>query len=78
PALRDKRANLLSHHGQLATRASIEEACVIAVQLERAAKMQLQAMAAGEIKPIPPALAREGHDWISTPKRHGAAFNYNA
>ncbi|HCF6263124.1 TPA: aldolase, partial [Pseudomonas aeruginosa] len=51
---------------------------VIAVLLERAAKMQLLAMAAGEIKPIPPALAREAHDWISTPKRHGAAFNYYA
>ena len=24
------------------------------------------------------ALAREAHDWISTPKRHGAAFNYYA
>lgn len=77
-ALGDKRAILLSHHGLLATGASIEEACVIAVLLERAAKMQLLAMAAGEIKPIPPALAREAHDWISTPKRHGAAFNYYA
>ncbi|RPS79172.1 aldolase [Pseudomonas aeruginosa] len=77
-ALGDKRAILLSHHGLLATGASIEEACVIAVLLERAAKMQLLAMASGEIKPIPPALAREAHDWISTPKRHGAAFNYYA
>ncbi len=48
-ALGDKRAILLSHHGLLATGASIEEACVIAVLLERAAKMQLLAMAAGEI-----------------------------
>lgn len=77
-ALDDKRAILLSHHGQLSTGASIEEACVIAQLIERAAKLQLLAMAAGTIKPILPELGREAHDWISKPKRHGAAFNYYA
>lgn len=77
-ALGDKRAILLSHHGMLVTGASIEEACVLAQLFERAAKMQLLAMAAGDIKPIPPVLGSEAHDWISTPKRHGAAFNYYA
>lgn len=77
-ALGDKRAILLSHHGQLSTGASIEEACVIAQLIERAAKLQLLAMAAGTIKPILPELGREAHDWISKPKRHGAAFNYYA
>jgi len=42
------------------------------------AKLQLLAMAAGRIKPILPELGREAHDWISRPKRHGAAFNYYA
>lgn len=77
-ALGDKRAILLSHHGLLVTGASIEEACVLALLFERAAKMQLLALSAGEIRPIPPALGREAHDWISTPKRHGAAFSYYA
>jgi len=77
-ALGDKRAILLSHHGQLSTGASIEEACVIAQLIERAAKLQLLAMSAGSIKPILPELGREAHDWISKPKRHGAAFNYYA
>ena len=77
-ALADKRAILLSHHGQLSTGANIEEACVIAQLIERAAKLQLLAMAAGTLKPILPALGREAHDWISKPKRHGAAFNYYA
>lgn len=77
-ALGDKRAILLSHHGQLSTGASIEEACVIAQLIERAAKLQLLAMAAGTIKQILPELGREAHDWISKPKRHGAAFNYYA
>ncbi|WP_328716736.1 aldolase [Halomonas elongata] len=77
-ALGDKRAILLAHHGQLSTGQSIEEACVIAMLIERAAKLQLLAMSAGEIRSIPPELGREAHDWISKPKRHGAAFNYYA
>ncbi|UZW62219.1 aldolase [Lysobacter enzymogenes] len=77
-ALGDKRAILLAHHGQLVACASIEEACVLASLFERAAKLQLLAMAAGEIKPIPEALAREAHDWISTPKRSQTTFAYYA
>lgn len=77
-ALGDKRAILLSHHGLLVAGGSIEEACVLALLFERAAKMQLLAMSAGVIRPIPEALGKEAHDWISTAKRHGAAFNYYA
>ena len=65
-ALGSKRAILLSHHGQLVVGKTIEEACILALLIERAAKLQLLAMAAGEIKPVPPALAREAHDWISS------------
>ncbi|BBU30347.1 class II aldolase [Burkholderia sp. THE68] len=77
-ALGDKRAILLSHHGMLVTGKSVEEACVLALLMERAAQMQLTAMAAGEMKPIPPELGREAHDWISTPKRHSVTFGYFA
>jgi len=77
-ALGDKRAILLSHHGQLSTGTSIEQACVYAQLIERAARLQLLAMAAGTVKPIAPALGREAHDWIDRPKRHAAAFNYFA
>lgn len=77
-ALGDKRAILLSHHGQLSTGRSVEEACIVAVLIERAAKLQLRAMSAGEVKPIPPALGREAHDWILTPKRTQATFGYYA
>ncbi len=77
-AIGDKRAILLSHHGLLIAGRSIEEACVLALLFERAAKMQLLAMGAGDIRPIPEALGKEAHDWISTPKRHGAAFSYYA
>ena len=77
-ALGGKRAILLSHHGQLVAAKSIEEACVLALLIERAARLQLLAMAAGAIKPIAPALANEAHDWISTDKRNAVTFAYYA
>lgn len=77
-ALGEKRAILLSHHGMLVTGKTVEEACVLALLMERAAQMQLTAMAAGEIKPIDPALGKEAHDWISTPRRYGVTFGYYA
>ena len=77
-ALGKKRAILLAHHGQLTACTSVEEACVMSLQFERAAKMQLAAMAAGRIKEIHPALGREAHDWILTQKRSQATFSYYA
>ncbi len=77
-ALGSKRAILLSHHGMLIAAGSVEEACVLALQFERAARMQLLAMSAGKIQPIPPALGREAHDWILTPKRSQVGFSYYA
>lgn len=77
-ALGDKRAILLAHHGQLVVGATIEEACSLAHLIERAARLQLLAMAAGEIKPLPPRLAREAHDWTLTPRRSVANFSYYA
>ncbi len=77
-ALGDKRAILLAHHGQLVTGRTIEEACTLALLIERAARLQLLAMAAGDIRPIPVALAQEAHDWISTQKRSEASFAYAA
>jgi len=77
-ALGDKRAILLAHHGMLVAAGSVEEACVLSLQFERAARMQLLAMAAGAIQPIPPELGREAHDWILTPKRSQIGFAYHA
>ena len=75
-ALGDKKAVLLAHHGLVVAGASVEEACVLGVMFERAAKLQLLAMAAGEIKPIPPELGREAQAWVSGPKRINATFAY--
>ncbi len=52
-ALGKNRAVLLSHHGQLVTGKTIEEACNLALLIERAAQLQLLAMSAGQIQPIP-------------------------
>jgi L-fuculose-phosphate aldolase len=77
-ALGDKHALLLSHHGLLIAARTVEEACVLSIAVERAAKMQLIAMAAGQIRPINPALGREARDWINRPKRNAATFAYYA
>ncbi|HOW95370.1 MAG TPA: aldolase, partial [Mycolicibacterium fallax] len=77
-ALGDKKAILLAHHGHVIAGASVEEACSLAILIERAAKLQLAAMAAGTVAELPPALAREAHDWTLTPKRSQANFAYYA
>ncbi|MFI9507620.1 aldolase [Nocardia sp. NPDC052566] len=77
-ALGDKRALLLSHHGQLVACSSVEEACVMALLFERAARLQLLAMAAGTVKSLPHDLASEAHDWVLTAKRSQATFSYYA
>ena len=77
-ALGQKRALLLSHHGLLVAATSIEEACVLSIAFERAAKMHLLAAGAGTIRPIDHRLAKEAHDWIVRPKRNTVAFEYYA
>ena len=77
-ALGKKRALMLSHHGLLIAGSTVEEACVLAIAFERAAKMQLLAMGAGEIQPIDPVLGSEAHDWVLRPKRNTIAFEYYA
>ncbi|CAJ1587502.1 aldolase [[Mycobacterium] wendilense] len=77
-ALGDKKAILLAHHGHVVAGASIEEACSLAMLIERGAKLQLAAMAAGTIAELPDRLAREAHDWTLKPKRSQANFAYYA
>lgn len=77
-ALGAKRAILLAHHGQIVVGATVEEACSLGVLIERAARLQLAAMAAGTITPLPEKLAREAHDWTLTPQRSRANFSYYA
>lgn len=77
-ALGNKRALLLAHHGLLIAASSVEEAVVLGVAFERAARMHLLAAAAGEIQAIDPMLAQQAHDWVLRPKRNAIAFAYYA
>ncbi|MCW8126106.1 aldolase [Microbulbifer halophilus] len=76
--LGDKRAALLAHHGLVVACSSVEEACVIAIQCERTARLQLLAESAGGIRDIDAGLAREAHDWVLQEKRTQATFAYYA
>lgn len=75
-ALGDKKAVLLAHHGLLVAGASVEEACVLAVMFEQAARLQLLAGAAGSICPIPAELGHEAQRWLLTPRRAQVDFAY--
>jgi L-fuculose-phosphate aldolase len=77
-ALGDKRAILLAHHGQLVATATIEEACVLAIFIERAAKLQLMAEAVAPIRPLDPDKAREAHDYRLKTRAVAATFHYFA
>jgi L-fuculose-phosphate aldolase len=77
-AIGNKKALLLAHHGLLIAATSVEEACVLGLAFERAAKMHLLAASAGHIKPIEPNLGKEAHDWILRPTRNALAFSYYA
>ena len=63
-ALGDAKTILLANHGLLAAGASVEESTYLAVFFERAARMQLRAMAAGGFKEVKPALAEEARDFL--------------
>lgn len=78
-ALGDKRAILLGHHGLLTASGSVEESCLLALQFERTARMQLLAKATGEqLVCIDPALAKQAHDWLLRPSRIDLTFAYYA
>jgi L-fuculose-phosphate aldolase len=77
-ALGDKKAILLAHHGELTATASVEHSLVLAMFVERAARLQLLAMSAGTILPVDAALAQEAHDYRHKPKAIDATFAYYA
>jgi L-fuculose-phosphate aldolase len=77
-AIGHKKALLLAHHGLLIASSSIEEACILALAFERAARMQLLAMAVGKIQSLDPELGQEAHDWILRGQRCAVGFAYYA
>jgi L-fuculose-phosphate aldolase len=77
-ALENKRAVLLAHHGLLVACGTVEEACILAIQFEYTAKLQLLASSIGEIQLVDPLLAQEAHDWLLHQNRVQATFYYHA
>jgi L-fuculose-phosphate aldolase len=75
-AIGDKRSILLAHHGQLTACGGVEEATILAVFIERAARLQLMAMSAGTIQAIDSELAKEAHDYRLKERAIAATFHY--
>ena len=75
-ALGAAKTILLANHGLLATGTSVEEATYLAVFFERAARMQLRAMAAGGFKEVKPELAEEARAFLLQPSIVRATYAY--
>ncbi len=75
-ALGSAKAVLLSNHGLLTAGISIEEATYLAVFFERAARMQIRALAAGGFKEVKPELAEEACKFLLQPSIVRGTFAY--
>lgn len=75
-ALGSARTILLANHGLLTAGSSIEEATYLAVFFERAARMQVRAMAAGGFKEVKPELAEEACRFLLQPSIVRGTFAY--
>jgi L-fuculose-phosphate aldolase len=75
-ALGDARCILLANHGLLTAGTSVEEATYLAVFFERAARMQLRAMAGGGFQEVESALAEEARAFLLQPSIVRATFAY--
>ncbi|MBW8904488.1 MAG: class II aldolase/adducin family protein, partial [Betaproteobacteria bacterium] len=75
-ALGNAKSILLANHGLLTVGSSVEEATYLAVFFERAARMQLRAMAAGGYKEVKRELAEEARAFLLQPSIVRATFAY--
>ena len=77
-ALGDKSAILLAHHGLLTVGGSVEEATYLAYYFELAARMQLDAEAAGRIRDVEPAHGLAARRFLRQDAIVGASFDHLA
>ena len=75
-ALSEEKCILLANHGLLTAGNSVEEAAYLAVFFERAARMQLRAMAAGGFREVKRELAEEARDFLLQPSIVRGTFAY--
>ncbi len=77
-ALGGKSAILLAHHGLLTLGKSVEEATYLAYWFELAARMQLDAEAAGTMRSVAPAHGLEARRFLRQDAIVGASFDHLA
>lgn len=75
-ALGAKHAIVLANHGILTAGRHVQEAAVLAVLMERAARMQVRAAALGGLQPVPDAAARAARDFLRQDGIVLNTFNY--
>jgi len=75
-ALGSAKCILLANHGLLTAASSVEEATYLAVFFERAARMQLRAMAAGGFREVKEELAAQAREFLLQPSIVRATFAY--
>jgi L-fuculose-phosphate aldolase len=75
-ALGDKKAIFLAHHGLLTTGSTVQEACYLAVFFERAARLQLMAMSAGQMRDVDADKAAEAGQFLRQESIVHATFDF--
>ena len=75
-ALGGAKSILLANHGLLTVGSSVEEATYLAVFFERAARMQMRAMAAGGVKEVKSDLASQAREFLLQPSIVRGTFAY--
>ena len=74
-SLGDKHALLLAHHGILTAGRSVQEAAFLAVFMERMARLQLDARAAGGARPVDAIEAKRARDFLRTDRIMNLTFD---
>ena len=74
-SLGQAHALLLAHHGLLTAGRSVQEACFLAVFMERMARLQINAAPVGGVVPIDAVQARRARDFLRTDRIMNITFD---
>ena len=74
-SLGQSHALLLAHHGLLTAGRSVQEACFLAVFMERMARLQINAAAVGGVVPVDAEQARRARDFLRTDRIMNITFD---
>jgi len=74
-SLGQAHALLLAHHGLLTAGRSVQEACFLAVFMERMARLQINAATVGGVLPVDAVQARRARDFLRTDRIMNITFD---